>query len=116
MADIGVITELAERVAALETRDAVQTAELKAVDERASIAARFVRRVIIGAIGTIAGSLIAAAVLIFNAGVKSAESKAALNQQHAEVLSKVGQLEESLTDLRSQVRLLLRSRLDRDNP
>lgn len=89
---------------------------INTVEDRALKADRFVRRVIMGALGTIAGSVIAAAVLIYNAGARSVETRAESQQQRAEVLNKIESLDDSLTDLKGQVRLLLRARIEKDAP
>jgi hypothetical protein len=109
----GIVGHLAQNVA----RDLEDHRKMvNTVEDRALKADRFVRRVIYGAIGTIAGSIVAAALLIYNAGERAAASRAEANMQRAEVLNKIDHLEDSLTDLRSQVRLLLRSRIDRVDP
>jgi hypothetical protein len=108
------------RLAVLEVRFENEVEDLRSlintVEDRALRADRFVRRVIIGALGTIAGSVVAAAILIYNAGGRAAAGKAEASSQRAEVLNKIDGLEESLTDIKGQVRLLLRARLENRTP
>ena len=84
---------------------------LAGVDERATKADKFVRRVIYAAAGTIGGSLIAAVALIYSAGEHAATARAESASARLMIDHKMDSLADSLTDLRGQVRLLLEERI-----
>lgn len=86
------------------------------VDERATRADRFVRRVITAAAIAIITSLGTAAVLVYRAGEHAAESRGASDAERSDLSHKIESLDSSLTDLRSQVRLLLDHELGRTTP
>lgn len=104
----GVVGNLAASVA----RDIADTHEaMREVDKRATKADRFVRRILYGAGGTIIGAVVAAALLIYQAGEKSAESKAEVRQSRQEVTHRIDSIDSALTELKAQVKLLLESQL-----
>lgn len=108
-----------EHVSEIVARDLSDHRRIVAgVEERATKADRFVRRVIIWAGGAIGGSIIAAVLLIYAAGAKGEASKAeareaamVANEARIELLHKIDKLETSLTDLQGQVKLLLEARI-----
>lgn len=81
------------------------------VDDRATKAERFVRRMIVGACGTVAGSLVAAVMLIYSAGGRVEASKAEAREERMDLVHKIDVLEGTLTDLHSQVKLMLEARI-----
>ena len=106
--DGGVVGHLAENVAR-DLRD--HRSVVTAVDERATRADKFVRRVMYGAGSLVLGAVVSAVVLIYQAGEHAAASKAEAAAARAELNHKIDTLDESLTDLRGQVKLLLEARI-----
>lgn len=86
--------------------------EVAAVDARAGQAASFVRRVLLAAGGVILAGVGSAVGMIYSAGERSANTRADAAAARAEVMEHVHILEDGLTDLRSQVKLLLKKDLN----
>lgn len=108
--DAGIVGHLADTVSRdLEDHKKV----VQAVEERATKADKFVRKVMYAAGSLVGGSIIAAVVLIYQAGEHAASSKADAAAARAELVHKIDSLDESLTDLRGQVKLLLEARINR---
>lgn len=82
-----------------------------AVEERATKADKFVRKVMYAAGSMILSAVIAAVVLIYQAGEHAASSKAETAAARAELVHKLDVQGESLTELREQVKLLLEARI-----
>jgi hypothetical protein len=111
------LARLEERLGAHEEsfdRDLADHRKMLAdVDERATRADRFVRRVLTGAISGTLGIVIAAITLIYQAGTRSAEARAASEATRAELARRIELVDDGLTELRKSVRLLLEADLSR---
>lgn len=81
------------------------------VEERATRDARFVRKILYAAGSLVAGSIVAAVVLIYQAGGKAEQGKAEVRESRQEVMYKFERLDSALTELRGQVKLLLESQI-----
>lgn len=87
-----------------------------AVETEATKAAKFVRRVMIGAGSIVGGAILAAVAMIYQAGAHSAEGKAEVREARQENTLHIQNLERSLTDLNVQVKLLLEAQIGHHTP
>jgi hypothetical protein len=82
------------------------------VDERATKADKFVRKVIYAAAGTIGGSLIAAVALIYSAGEHAATARAEAAASRLMIDHQIQQLNDTMTDMKDQIHMLIGAKLD----
>lgn len=82
------------------------------VEERATKADKFVRRVIYAAAGTIGGSLIAAVALIYSAGEHAATARAEAAASRLMIDHQIEQLNDTMSDMKDQLHMLINAKLD----
>lgn len=98
-----------ERLTKIEDRlDAIEK-DMETVATTASL----IRRVVRWAIGAISGSIVAAAVILYHANQKSTDDKIAIERARVELIDRINGIEYGLTEIRSQVKLVLESELNR---
>jgi hypothetical protein len=84
-------------------RDIADTkATMLAVEERATRADRFVRRVIAAAAAALATSIVTGAVLLYQAGEKVGTARAEQKAYRIELVNRIDQLESTIREMRGQ--------------
>ena len=106
--DAGMLGEMAKTIA----RDLSDHKKVVAdVEERATKADKFIRKVITSAAAAVGGSVIAAVLLIYSAGEHAATSRAEVAASRLMMDHQIQQLNDSMTDLKVQVRMLIETRI-----
>ena len=86
-------------------------AAMTTVEERATKADKFVRRILYGAGSMVAASLVTAVVLVYQAGEKAGTKASEARAARQELVNRINILDSGLTEVRSQAKLLLENQL-----
>lgn len=98
-------------------RDIAETRKgMAIVEDRATKADKFVRRVIMAAVTAIATSIVTGAVLLYQAGDRVGAARAEQAASRAELVHRIDRLEDTIRELREQAKILLSARLGATAP